>query len=156
MLLACFKIFLYSVFSFQGKIIRSRWMFNIKFIVCLITESFNYFIYYYFLIYFCSVKYQYFIQYVFGLKLNSPLITLLTFCLHILPSIYFILFLGCLSFLVAFLDLSLGWAQTCLIFFVFFLNLSWGWTGTCLINLTFSLIAANFLIYLLDGQRPVS
>ena len=46
-LFTCFQKILSSIFSFQGKIIRSRWMFNIKFIICLIIESFNYFVHYF-------------------------------------------------------------------------------------------------------------
>ena len=102
MLFACFKKFLSSILSFQGKIIASKWMLNIKFIVCFIIENFNFFVHYYCLIYFCSVKYQWFIQYFFGVKINSLLISLLTFCQLILPSIFFIPFLGCLSLLIAF------------------------------------------------------
>ena len=56
MLFTRFKNFLSSIFSFPGKIIRSKWVFNIKFVVYLITESFNCFVQCYFLIFFFVVS----------------------------------------------------------------------------------------------------
>ena len=122
-------------------------MFNIKFIIIFITNTFNYAVSYYFLIYFWGIRYQCFIQYIFFLlKLNSPSISL--FVLSAAASISLFIFSIIVVFLFLF-SLSRGWLVTCLMKWIFsskaanFLSLPRGWTDTCLIKVT-SLLFARF------------